>query len=288
MKQILFALIVGLALFSSSCEEIPPVINPYTGDPPDTIVNPDDQLRQVLIEEFTGVRCVQCPAGSADIEALLAIHGAQLVAVSIHAGDFSPPFPQNLFNFQTPEGNELNNFLGPPISYPSAVVNRKLFDGENDLVLGRNDWAGFIALEKEIDPKVKIGVATDYNETTRELDIEVNIFPQENILDPDVRISIMLTESNIVDYQDTPNGKVSDYVHKHALRDMVTSHLGEEITESLVPGNVITKNFSYTVPESWNPGEPPVVEEEMSVIAFVHLGGDTKEVLQAVEVHMIE
>ncbi|MDV7402453.1 hypothetical protein RZS08_64120, partial [Arthrospira platensis SPKY1] len=65
----------------------------------------------MLIEEFTGVRCVQCPAGSADIETYLAIHGEQLIAVSIHAGGFSFPFDESVHDFRTEEGEALNSFL---------------------------------------------------------------------------------------------------------------------------------------------------------------------------------
>ncbi|MBK8490657.1 MAG: Omp28-related outer membrane protein [Saprospirales bacterium] len=288
MKYLLFGLILGLTLLSTSCHEIPPVINPFMGDPPDTTIDLENQMRQVLIEEFTGVRCVQCPAGSAEIASLLAIHGERLVAVSIHAGDFSYPFPQSHYNFQTSEGEELINFLGPPISYPSAVIDRTLFDGEADLILGRNDWAGYIAQEKAIDPVIKIAVVPNFNETTRKLDVEVKLYPQEDILDPDVRISLMLTESNIVDYQDTPDGKVDNYVHKHVLRDMLTSYLGEGISETLISGIIITKNFSYTVPEVWNAGETASNVEEMHVVVFVHLGTTTKEVLQAIEVPVIK
>ena len=288
MKHLLFGLILGLVLFSPACQEIPPVINPFMGTPPDDTSGLENQMRQVLIEEFTGVRCVQCPAGSAEISSLLAIHGERLVAVSIHAGDFSYPFPQSHYNFQTTEGEGLINFLGPPISYPSAVIDRKLFDGENDLILGRNDWAGYIGLEKAIDPVIKIEVIPTFNETTRKLDVEVKLYPQEDILEPDVRVSVMLTESNIVDYQDTPDGKVDNYVHKHVLRDMLTSYLGEGVTETLAAGSVVTKNISYTIPEVWNAGEMPSNVEEMHVVAFVHLGTTNDEVLQAIEVPVIK
>lgn len=284
----MFGLLAGLALFSNACEEIPPVINPFTGEPPDTVVDVENQQRQVLIEEFTGVRCVQCPAGSAEIATLLAIHGERLVAVSIHAGDFVYPFPTSQYNFQTQEGDDLYNFLDSPNSFPSAVIDRKLFEGENDLPLGRNQWAGFIEQEKAIDPLIKIAVQPTFNETTRKLDVELKLYPQEIISEPDVRLSVMLTESNIVDIQDTPDGKVTDYKHKHVLRHMLTSYLGDAISESLAPGNVITKNYSFTLPESWNAGEPSLQENEMHVVAFVHLGTTSKEVLQAIEVPMIK
>jgi hypothetical protein len=280
MKQNLLFLL--LALLFAACSEIPPVITPFTGEPGNTSSDIENQQRQVLIEEFTGVRCVQCPAGSAEIETLLAIHGERLVAVSIHAGDFSPPFPQSLYDFRTPEGTALINFLGPPIAYPSAVVNRRKFEGKNSLILGRNDWAGFIEQEKALPPKVKIALEPKFNAGNRKLELEVKLYPQEDILDPDIRISVMLTESGIVDYQETPGaGKVPDYVHKHALRKSITSALGDIVAETMASGAIITKNYSYTLPENWN-------AEKMKAIAFVHLGGNVKDVLQAIEVSVVK
>src|ERR1700741_1300369 len=85
--------------------------------------------RKVLIEEFTGVRCVNCPDGSAEIENLLSLYGGNLVAVSIHSGFFSDPYPDNLYDFRTPEGDQLLNYLGQPLGYPTAVIDRKLFNG---------------------------------------------------------------------------------------------------------------------------------------------------------------
>lgn len=282
MKRHLFILLLGAALLSASCYEIPPVINPYDGTPPDTAINLEGQLRQVLIEEFTGVRCVQCPAGSAEIETLLAIHGERLIAVSIHAGDFAFPFSQSLYDFRTPEGDGLINLLGPPISYPSAVINRRLFEGKNNLILGRNDWAGFVELEKAVPPKIKIGMNSSFNEATRKLDLEVKLYPQEAIADPDVRISVMLTENNITDYQEKPGeGAVSNYVHKHVLRKMLTSYVGDAITETLSPGVAVTKSYSFNLPSNWK-------ETDMKAVAFVHLEGTVKDVLQAAESSVVK
>ena len=74
-----------------ACEEISPLITPSSGESPPTDTPVAEQQRQVLIEEFSGVQCVNCPAGSEAIEDLINIHGSQLVTVSIHFGFFSKP-----------------------------------------------------------------------------------------------------------------------------------------------------------------------------------------------------
>ena len=76
-------LLLAAAIFAlTACDEVPPKVTGSMGG--GVIESPvEDQLRQVIIEEFTGVRCVNCPAGSSAIQDLLAIHGERLVAVSM-------------------------------------------------------------------------------------------------------------------------------------------------------------------------------------------------------------
>jgi hypothetical protein len=88
-------------------------------------------------------------------------------------------------------------------------------------------------------------------------------------------LSIMLTENNIVDAQTLPaKGVVKDYKHKHVLRDMLTPFDGVALTEILSKGAKIKRDFTYTLPATFN-------AKECEVIAFLHKVGQTKEVLQA-------
>lgn len=280
MKKILFYML-GLVILLTSCEEIAPVVTPLMGPPSDTIPDVDDQLRQVLIEEFTGVRCVQCPGGSAEVENLLAIHGNQLIAVQIHAGDFAPPFNESLYDFRTQEGEDIINYLGNPLTYPSAVVNRKLYTGENDLQLGKNSWAGYIDLEKNELPKVKLGMTIDYDENNHRVDVQVRALVQEDIMDADIRISLMLTESGIEDVQDSPQGKITDYEHKHVLRDMFTPYNGDIVPSPMLAGADELYEYSLDLDDNWN-------AEKCSVVAFISLAGEKLDVLQATEQKVLE
>jgi hypothetical protein len=279
-KHILF--LATAMLFFSACDEIPPKVTGSMG----VVVEPnpvEDQKRQVIIEEFTGVRCVQCPAGSSFIQDLLAIHGEQLIAISIHAGDFAPPYPASQYDFRTEEGDQLLTYLNEPFGFPSAVVNRKLFPGQFDLQLGQGDWAGYIVAEKEIAPKVRINIDPTFDAGTRKLTAEVTLYVDQAITDPDVHLSIMLTESEIIDLQLKPGNAspVPNYTHRHVLRDMLTPYTGDPITESLAQGAEITKTFSFTMPAEWK-------EENCEIVAAVSLVGATKEVLQAHQVHVVE
>src|SRR5688572_11507337 len=112
-KPVLLMLVVLL----NSCDEQRKMVVPFVpaGD------------RVILLEEFTGKGCTNCPKGSREIENLLTLFPENLVAVSIHAGFFANPalFPQLGPNdLRPPQADELLNLLGQPDGYPSGIVNR--------------------------------------------------------------------------------------------------------------------------------------------------------------------
>lgn len=281
MRHSLFYLSLSALLFSA-CMEVSPIITGSGNGGGSGPTSPANQFRQVLIEEFTGVGCVKCPAGSAIIKDLIGIHGEQLIAVSIHSsGNFSVPRPQNQYDFRTTEGDALNNYLGGPLGFPSAVINRKPFGGGFNLQVGRNEWAGHIDEEKAITPKVKLDIETEFDEATRNAAIDVTIFVEETITEPDVNLSLIFTEDDIVDFQDSDNGPILDYHHEHVLRGMATPYDGQPLTEDLTVGEKITKSFNYQIPVEWK-------QNKVNVIAVVSLTGARKDVLQAHKVHLVE
>lgn len=279
-KYTAILMVAGLILMGFACTEIPPVLNPGGGG--NNGGGPvDEQLRQVLIEEFTGVRCVNCPAGSQAIEALLDQHGSQLVAVSLHAGQFAFPFTGQE-DYGNDDSRSILSYLGSPLGYPTAVVNRKKFDGEESRFSGLSSWAGFIAEELLTPPMIRIDLNTSFNDASGEVDIEADLYVDETILSDDVRLSVFITENDIVGPQVTPqSSQDDDYVHKHVFRTAVTGFDGDPINETLSSGAVVSRNLSVQLEDHW-------VAENCHVIALVHYGGGQLDVIQAHEVNVIE
>jgi len=276
----IYVILSFFVLLGFSCDEIPPVLNPNTGGP-DGPGPVEDQMRQVLIEEFTGVRCVNCPAGSQAIEVLASSYGHRLIPVSIHAGFFAQPYPESQQNLANSTGNAIQSLVGEPIGYPTAVINRTQFAGETGNQVGQSSWAGYVAEELIGEPSVKIDLQPSYDETSREVSLSVDLYVEENINQEDVRLSLYLIENNIVDLQLTPDSVQIDYVHKHVFRDAITSSSGDLLTDPLTEGSVVSLSFNYMLADEW-------VADESHIVGFVHLGGGMSNVLQAHEVKLIE
>jgi Outer membrane protein Omp28 len=261
-------IIVFLLTLNMGCNEIEPTIPPLS-----TSIGGE---RKVLIEEFTGVRCVNCPDGSAEIENIRSRYPDRVVAVSTHAGFFSNPYPENRYDFRTLAGTQLQTYLEEPQGYPSAVVNRKKVAGQAGLQVGQLSWASLIEGELRQNPVLKLAFVKNYNPNTRSLDVKVRITPEQNVATNDLRLTVLITESNVADAQLTSNGKKLDYLHQHILRKIVTNFDGN-VLENLLTGNIVEKSFQLTLPVAWK-------SNHCEIIAFVSHSGATKEVLQAGEI----
>jgi hypothetical protein len=267
----IFGIFIVILLFA--CDEQRRVIEPFV----------PSGNRVILLEEFTGKGCTNCPKGSREIENLLLQFPDNLVAVSIHAGFFADPeeFPLGQYDLRTDEGEFLYDYLGTPIGYPSGVVNRTPVN--NDLQLSLNQWGSAISRDIQIEPAVDITIDKTYDNGSRLLNVKVDGIARENV-SGEIRISVMLTESGIVDAQDDfeAGGIVDDYVHKHVLRDMLTPAAGDILDDGLTLGQVFTKSYSITLPDAW-------VADEMEIIAFVSaVNGNSFPVLQAASTHLAD
>jgi hypothetical protein len=264
MKKI-FLLSIVLMVLVTSCDEKMITI-------PDVVPDSD---RVVLIEEFTGVECVNCPQGSAELENLLGLYGDNLVAVSIHAGVFADPYPTSKYDFRTVEGEAIQEFVGNPIGWPSAVINRTNPNGSS-LQLPLNRWAGAIEDALKRAPRVSIAADLEYESVTRNARIEVRVVGRARIDEP-VFLTVLVKENHIEDVQLTPMGLQDDYDHKHVLRRVITPFSGERLRDRLDVGEVLTQTYSLDLDESW-------IVPNCRLVAFVHLRESNKEVLQALEI----
>jgi hypothetical protein len=270
MKKIIFSA-ASLFLLLAACKEEQVVI------PELSVGN-----RRIIVEEVTGVGCTNCPDGARELAAAQEIVGEEnLILVGIHAGNvgggnFSTPLSSSKYDFQTQDGYDLVNNVGSIFAVPSAAISR--YEDPLDLTPWLIDgWTARITQELTEDYKLGLFVNNTFDPLTRKLDIQVNITPEKTI-DGAHRITVMITQDSIVDPQKDGLETIPNYVHRHVLRDIVTNATGDDLNASLIGGQVITRNYSLTLPATW-------VEKHCSVVAFVHGGNGNpfKEALQAAE-----
>ncbi len=194
------------------------------------IIPEDDRLiiadeipmkKVVLLEDFTGQRCVNCPLASAEANMLQGIYKENLIVVSIHAGVFALPA------MSTPEGDEYNKHFEIE-AYPAGVIDRKSYKG----VTVRPEfstWGDAIANSVWRSSDLGIEVEKNFDPETSQLDLEVAITAGENFdISAELALQIWLIESGIVGVQSMPDGsRDREYVHNNIFREAANGTWGE-------------------------------------------------------------
>lgn len=280
--QINFLLLFGFSTLLSCMEVGPPVNMGLTSNSLSDTTYLDaaasaPQVRKVLLEEFTGVRCVNCPRAHNTIKTLQDQNPGLVVAVGIHTANtqFGQPF-SNRQDLRVPENGSLENLLGGAQGYPSGAVNRKKFGGESHLLISDQKWSNYVSAELQGTTPVNIGVNHDFDPASRDLWIEVEVKFLASMEGP-LNLTVYLTEDYISEHQLTTTGIDTEYVHKHVLRKVVTPYNGTSLsTVTFETNRVVKHRFLIKLPDFWE-------ISNCNLVAFVHRIGEVPEVIQAAE-----
>ncbi len=265
MNRIGFILITVILIIG--CTEIPPTLNRSV----DLSTN---AARKVLVEEYTGVRCGNCPAGTALLQSLKEDLGDKLVVVSFHAGFFAKPYPSSTQDFKTTETEALQSLLGEPLGYPAATINRKIFDNDASRIINASDWAIRIQQELEIPSPFMLENNLQVNLQTNQLNIQITATLLQD-LSQDAFLSVFVLEDNIVNAQATPDMIKDDYLHRHILRKIITPLNGQPVN---LNSSGTSRSFTFTTQL-----DPLWKSEDLSIISFIHENGERLEVFQVEE-----
>ena len=241
--------------------------------------------KQVLLEDFTGHKCVNCP------EAAIAAHGwvedynHRLIIYSVHAGFQALPDASGDYtmDFTNPVSDEIFNFFGQPFN-PTATVNRVEYNGNVILLFITGDWENAVAAEMNKDNRVNVNLKNTFYPKSNSVLIHVTtsfIVPT----DLTYKLVVMIAEDNIVAPQKNNNEDFGaetvpdwlDYVHHNVLRDAVSATFGSSINDgsSITVNEPYESTFLYPIDENW-------IASNCKIIAYVIEDG-TGEVIQVAE-----
>jgi hypothetical protein len=241
------------------------------------------QSKMILIEELTGVECVNCPQGAAKLEELNAQNGNALVTVSLHAGSLTNPIDKDGFvsaqNFQTDDGIQLlNTIFNGQGNKPSIAVNRLPLGSATNKYFVENyyqNWSPAIDQAKTTDAVVPVNVYVNstFNTGKNQYDIEAKVVYNQAMTGQQA-LNIFLTENDIIDVQETANPDtpiIGNYTFKHVFRKALTPVSGKIILSGQnekEAGRVYIYRLALKIDpddarqQFWKP-------ENMHVVAFV-------------------
>lgn len=258
----LFVLLAG-TLMLTACEETIPAdkrYSPIANEPP---------RRTVLVEEYTGTSCINCPNGHKTLESIEELYntpanleqGVGVIAVGIHIPNYGiPAAVGGLIS------SEAASLTPDAVSPPQARVNRTTG------VLDIADWPKHIKDLITMPAKVTFDRSlTAELSANNSVTISGEVTSIENL--GKARLHVWMVEDSIVMRQSLPDGSVDrTYMHMNVFRGCVTPVKGAEF--GLQRNSTRAFSFSYPLDAKWKPGH-------MRVVAFIET--ETDGVLNATQ-----
>ena len=250
MKRIIPLLIAYVAIFFSSCANV---------DEGDRYIKVEssEAKRAVLVEEFTGQKCINCPEAHEQLAQIQKEYGEdKVIAVCIHASALA------VVPLKTQVGEEYyKHWKGDGV--PGAVINR------SGRMLQVSAWAGVINSELQKPTSVSLSMSNKYDATNRQLAIDVNALSREKF---DGKLQVWIVEDGIVAKQLLKGNRVdANYIHNHVFRAAVNGAWGTDIA---LQENVEAKsNFSIQLDAKWN-------EKNISIVTFVYNDSGVQQVIK--------
>lgn len=227
-------------------------------------VEPIEVAKRVLIEDFTGQRCKNCPEAAIVLENLQEQYGADnVIAVGIHSGPFAKTeVGQQPFPLWTETGDYYYNYWNIE-SQPTAVIDRKAVSSTYQ------SWGTIVREALQESAPFELDATTSYDEATRTVTINVNA---KGVLDVTGKLQLWLTEDNITNIQYMQDGSINtQYVHNHVFRTAVNGQDGEDFSVAWDEEKTVTS--TYVLDEAWK-------AENMSVVAFVYNNSGVQQVVK--------
>lgn len=256
----------AMAMAAASCSNI---------DEEDRLiyVKPAEVGRAILIEDFTGQRCVNCPTGTEIINGIVDTYGEDnVIAVGIHSGPLGFAGNSKTVGLMTDTGNEYytrwdkENKMGQPW----VIFNRKTSPDSH-----YNNWAAMVSTIISEKANLSVNIANAYDAATRTLTTTVGADGVNGTVNG--KLQVWIVEDGVKALQMMPDGKSNkEYIHNHVFRAAVNGTWGEDVT--VKEGETTTKQYSYKLPEAWT-------ADNIAIVAFVYNDGGVENVAKK---HLVE
>ncbi len=285
MKNIrLYSLLFVILLLTGwGCDKIdaPYLRNTTPDDTTTTVVK-----RKVLIEDFTGHKCPNCPEAAVIAHDMAEAHPNQIVIIAVHSsGGFSAPDPpggEYTYDFRTAVGDELNAFFHiNDFGYPNGLISR-VKSPEGKYAIGKNFWEATADTLLDDEPLASLKMTTTWNEANRtsSIGVETKFLTETS---QEYFLAVYLTEDSIIQPQKNnnpavgPTPKIEDYIHMHVLRAAYNGTWGTQISSGNIPAGTVKNNTFQLILD------PDFVAKNTHAVAILYRT-DTMEVMQVEEI----
>ncbi len=231
------------------------------------------QTKKVLLEEFTGTYCGQCPLGTHYVDSMLALY-PNLVSVALHSYSL-----YDAMNFLQIDTINTTYTQGAPL----AAIDRICPGSSSDqTAVFVNQWNTEIQQRLSVPALLTLSVIPSWNASTRNITAQVSINIVSNMSAGDYRLSLYVVEDSVTgigagydqeNFYDTDasspfygmGNPIVGFVHKHVARALLSSSWGLQglIPSAPTTGQNFNHAFNYTLPALYD-------ESQVHLVAFVY------------------
>jgi thiol-disulfide isomerase/thioredoxin len=298
MTKSLAAIALGLITLVG-CKEKAPLINfgaPLSTDTSYVITPvPAADPHSVLIEEFTGQSCPNCPAAHETIKGLEAANPGRVNVIAMYKYSFPQTIPPHGYKYDLRDSaatNVADKVYSSVGFMPSAGVDRIPSGG--GILLTSSLWAGVFSSALAGDYGVNLKVSSSWDSSSQQATIVALITYTKAVSIPQ-NLSIAIVEDGMVDKQEYPAGDPNfpsgvneAYKFTNVLRGVVTaSPWGDPILQNMTTkeaGRVSQMVYTYKLKTK----SPAIVPAKCRIVAFVsNVNGSDIKVVQSTQAKMV-
>lgn len=229
---------------------------------------PSPSAKNVLIEDFTGVRCPNCPEATQIAADIASENSGRVAVIGIHPNNLGllvRPYNESKYDFRTVEGTNVFTLLGSSQLLPIGAIDRKKFTGESEILIGKDKWRAYAQAQLATTSIANISFTkVEYNPSNRDLMVELEIVYTQAAGSDDNYLSMAITEDKLIDLQLKQGfGVDSTYEHNHVFRKFVQPANGLFLTGPIEKGRTFRIKYKTVWPQEWNP-------ENCHLVAFIH------------------
>lgn len=257
------AILTGFAVSLTSCDIAPD----------DRFILEDTVVpqRTVLLMDFTGQSCINCPNAHEVMSELSKQYNTDgntnLITVSIHAGAQAlsvdrTDFSKNRIGLMIAEGQEMNDAFSIN-AWPTGTVDH--INGKDNALLYA-EWPA--AVRSAFERPTDISLETSATLSDDKISVSTSV---HSTSDQDVALQVWVIENGIKASQRLPDGSVdTEYTHNHVLRFVqypVKSGKPMQLKAGVIGSDQCEIPLKWTDKERWN-------RDNLQVVVFAFRGSD--------------
>ncbi|MBC7554751.1 MAG: Omp28-related outer membrane protein [Taibaiella sp.] len=297
MKRLAF-LIAGSVLALQSCKEKAPYIQ-LTPEPAKSdsisVVSPVPaaEPHNVLIEDFTGASCPNCPAAHDIIKGIATIYIGRVNVIGLHIAGFpqASPTKHGKYDFRTQLAADMSNSIFQGVSSaPIGGIDRQPLgtSSTTPLLISTSSWNATVIGRMTVSDSINLSVTSTFDDATGKARIKATVtylYPMTTVQN----LSLVVVEDSFVDEQEDNRIPITyldtEYHFNDVLRGFVTAApFGDAIAPTRTTkeaGLRYEVTYNYDVDPTWKP-------KNCRLIAFVHTNQSNggKNVYQSKQVKM--